>query len=67
MSLYLNVDIDAGTHVNDAAKELADLAERLGINIQATFNGVLMIARPDDNWEDVLRECQRGVARGSTD
>lgn len=62
VSLYLNVEIDAGTSQTDAAQELLFFAQRVGITVQAKFNGVRMIARPSDDREAVLAEYEREVS-----
>lgn len=59
MSLYLEVQIDAGTSEEAAAAELADLAERIRITVQAKHNGVTMTARPFQLMRDVLAEFER--------
>ena len=59
MALFLKVEIEPGTSEGDAARELADLAERLCITVQAEHCEVAMIARPDQSWDDVLREYKR--------
>lgn len=48
-TMKLSVDLFAGVTVNDAAHELCQLAERIGILCEANFNGVKLWARPGDD------------------
>lgn len=48
-TLTLKVELFAGTDVRDAACDLCTLANRVGVLVEADFNGVKLWARPDDN------------------
>lgn len=48
-SLTLKVELFAGTDVRDAAGDLCELANRVGVLIEADFNGVKLWARPGDS------------------
>ena len=57
--LMMTVQIVAGTSEENAAAELARLAERVRITVEAKHNGVTMIARPYQLARDVLAEFKR--------
>ena len=48
-TLTLKVELSAGTHVQDAACDLCQLADRIGVLCEADFNGVKLWGRPGDN------------------
>ena len=48
-TLTLKVELSAGTRVQDAACDLCQLADRIGVACEADFNGVKMWGRPGDN------------------
>lgn len=48
-STYIDITPYAGSHLNDVAEEMGALADRLGINVTASFNGVRLLARPGEN------------------
>ena len=48
-TFVLRVEPFAGSDVRDVACELCQLADRIGVRCEATFNGVKLWARPGDN------------------
>jgi hypothetical protein len=52
-SLWLKVEIQAGTDIATACKGAALLAEKLSIGVQFSFNGTICYARPGDRPEDI--------------
>ena len=58
-SLFLEVEVLAGSSEESVAADLAALAERLRIIVEADYNGVSMIARPVQPAEDVLLQYRR--------
>ena len=59
MSLFLKVEILAGSPEESVAADLADLAGQLRIMVEADHNGVTMRARPGQTSDDVLAEYRR--------
>jgi len=47
--MTLKVELFAGTGVREAACDMCELADRVGVLIEADFNGVKLWARPGDN------------------
>lgn len=45
----LKLELFAGTDVSDAASEMCQFADRIGVRCEAMFNGVKLWARPGDN------------------
>lgn len=45
----LKVELFAGTDIRDAAAELCQLADRIGVMCEASFNVVKLWARPGDD------------------
>lgn len=54
-SLYLKVECLAGTVIDDAAKELVALADRVGVTCVMQFNGLELRARPRDTAESIVQ------------
>ena len=48
-SITLKVDLFAGVDIRNASCDLCELANRVGVLVEAEFNGVKLWARPDDN------------------
>lgn len=48
-TITLKLELFAGTDVRDAASDLCQLADRIGVLCEADFNGVKLWARPGDN------------------
>ena len=48
-TLTLRVELFAGTDVRDAAIDLCELANRIGVLCEAEFNGVTLWARAGDD------------------
>jgi hypothetical protein len=48
-SFTLKLELFAGTDVRDAANDMCQLADRIGVRCEANFNGVKLWARPGDN------------------
>lgn len=55
MSLHLEVNIGAGTHGENACKDMVELATKLGIVVMSDFNDVHIIAHPETNYSDLWR------------
>lgn len=54
-SLYLDVEVYAGSNIPDAIRQLSMLSTRLGIGVWASMNGVRVLAKPGDDWRDIER------------
>lgn len=48
-STTIKVDLLAGTDIRDACCDICELANRVGTSVEASFNGVKVIARPHGN------------------
>lgn len=48
-SFILKVELFAGTDIRNAACDLCELSNRVGVLIEGSFNGVKLWARPNDN------------------
>lgn len=48
-TLTLKVELFAGTDIRDAACDLCELANRIGVMTESNFNSVKLWARPGDN------------------
>lgn len=57
--LSFKANFRAGVDVETAAQAMADTATRLGINIEASFNGILLLASPDRDAEYLLNQYRR--------
>ena len=54
LSLTLKVDIIAGTSLEEGAKQLITLSERLGVMITSNFNGYHVIATESSDPEEIV-------------
>ena len=61
--LWLKVEVMAGTSIDDAAKEMVALANRLAVSIEADFNGVRVLATPDDDPREVASDWRTAFTR----
>lgn len=65
-TITLRLELFAGTDVRDAASDLCQLADRIGVLCEADFNGVKLWARPGDNplrlVDDFHKQIQRPAA-----
>lgn len=48
-SFILKVELFAGTDIKDAASDLCELSNRVGVLVEGNFNGVKLWARPGDS------------------
>lgn len=68
-TMTLKVELLAGTSISDAAEDLCELADRVGVMIEARFNGVMLLARPGDDWRKLVHQydCRCRPAEYRTD
>lgn len=59
VNLCLKVEASAGAKVGVIAVELADLAEKLNVIVEAEVQEATMIARPGQSWGEVYAAWQR--------
>ena len=57
--LSITVEIMAGAHIDETCEQMQELADRLGVRIAATFNGVDLRARVGGNAQKLLGEYHR--------
>ena len=62
----ITVDLLAGTSINDAASDLCELANRLGLLVEADFNGIKLWARPDDDPAELVSAYHEQLRKDST-
>ena len=58
-SLVLTVEIIAGSSEQAVAVDLATLSDKLGLTVEANFNGIRMRAFPGYGWEKTLYDFKR--------
>lgn len=62
--LILTVEALAGTGIEDALTEMIALRQRLGVSIQAKFNGVeLFVCRDGQTVEEMTQEYHQELIR----
>lgn len=49
-SIWLTVEFSPGSDIATACKELCALANKLDVQVHASFNGVLLMACAGDEW-----------------
>jgi len=61
-SLIIKVEILAGTHLREAAQEMITLRQKLGVNIEGSFNGVnLYVGHNTKNVDEIEQEYDREI------
>jgi len=50
-SLWLDVEVCPGGHIESACQDAISLADQLGVTVWFIFNGVKCGARPGDDWQ----------------
>lgn len=61
-SLWLDVEVSPGSHINDACRDAVGLANKLGLTVWFEFNGVRCGARPGDDWELLVANAHDEMA-----
>lgn len=64
MSIFLNVEISAGTDINEAARDAIELADRVGVTVMFGFNGVRCMACPGDNAARLAQAWNKAFDNG---
>ena len=65
-TLTLKVELFAGTDIRDAACDLCELSNRVGVMTEADFNSVKLWARPGDNPLKLVEAYDKALKSGST-
>lgn len=65
-SITIHVELSAGTMVRDAACDLCSLSDRIGVLVEADFNGVKLWARPGDNPLQLEAAYHRALSSKAT-
>lgn len=58
-NIYIKVEVLPGTLLAEAAREMCELATRLGITCEAKMNGVTVWARPHDDPKELARQIDK--------
>ena len=72
-TFLLQVEPFVGSDINDVAAELCQLADRVGVRCEASFNGVKLWARPGDNplrlveafHAELQKPCEHKIAQAA--
>lgn len=59
---YLTIDFLGGTHINDAANEASQLADRVKINVNFKFNEVDCNIAPGADPQELVSEWHKALA-----
>lgn len=62
-SFNLKVELFAGIRVDEAAADLCELANRIGVRCEADFNGVKLWARPGDDPQRLAASWDEQIKR----
>lgn len=62
-TLTLHLELFAGTDISDAARDLCQLAGRVGVLCEVDFNGVKLWARPGDNPQHLVQAYHEQLQR----
>lgn len=63
-TLTLKVELFAGTDIRDAACDMCELSDRIGVMVEANFNSVKLWARPGDNPLKLVEAYHKALKRG---
>jgi phage terminase small subunit len=63
-TITLKVELNPGSLIKDAIRDLCVLANRLGTRVEAKFNEVHLIVAPDDDATKLLAAYNQAEASG---
>jgi len=63
-NITLKVEISAGTSIEAATSELCELSNRLGVFVEADFNGVCLMASPDSDSNILVNQYHSELNNG---
>ena len=61
-NIYIDVQAYGGSDIGHVCHDMVALADRLGIAVWATLNGVRTLARPGDNPAALFREWDKACS-----
>lgn len=59
MALVIQAEAMPGDDITNTAKEMCELADKLGCGVSVTFNDVYLLVLPGNDPDDVVRDFQR--------
>ena len=65
-TLVLKVELFAGSDIREAACDLCELSNRVGVMTEANFNSVKLWARPGDNPLKLVEAYDKEIKSGGT-
>ena len=66
-NLSLNVTVGAGVSISFACDELQTLSKRLGVHLEADFNGVTLLVSPETDAKTLKDSYHVELNSGDTD
>lgn len=65
--LMLKVEVQAGTTIEQAAKDMINLSRKMNMAVTTSFNGTPIMATPHREPEDVVEDFHRFHKSGYSD
>jgi len=65
-TLLLKVKVLPGSRFEDAAGDLCDFANKLGLTVEAKFNGIRCVVSPGGRAETLVEHFQQATENGGT-
>lgn len=54
--MHIKAEFDSGESIDQACKDICTLATRIGFSVEADFNAVLLVAKPNGSPEKLRSE-----------
>ena len=61
--IYLKIGVLAGSHINATIKQALDLAAKLDISVEFSFNGISVFVTPSMIVEEVIATYEKDLSR----
>ena len=61
--MWIQVRFNCGESIEDAARDMCALADRLGFGVEAEFNGVSLLAKPRGDAAALVAAFKKEMAR----
>lgn len=59
--MYIKAEFDAGENIDAACRDICTLATRIGFGVEADFNGVRLVAKPNSSPDKLRSEWHQAL------
>ncbi len=64
--MWIQVKFSCGDSIEEAARDMCALADRLGFGVDAKFNGVPLMAKPGEEPASIVADYKKELRRDGT-